>query len=269
MADNLDDLLTCCVCREKYRQDGNHTSRTLPCKHTACGFCIKNIIKNNTPGQVVCPLCRETHEAKDQEKSFPLNTDILIEVQRQKVCEKHGKKLDYYCFEGESRIPVFTECLETEHKGHDFIEIKQFNEQKKKEMLEYVANMEKNAIEYEERISSVSDGIIHKLSHWIDTVVKFPVNEELSAVDSILKLLYHTRETLNDGIYDERDLETLRKMKTNMCGRREFQFPVPNGSLNSLNNELYPIILPDWEDRMNNQLLPRLTGILALCCQFY
>ena len=161
------------------------------------------------------------------------------------------------------------ECLETEHKGHDFIEIKQFNEQKKKEMLEYVANMEKNAIEYKERILSVSEVIFHKLIHWIHEVVKFPVHKELSAVDSTLKLLYDTRETLFDGIYDERDVETLRKMKTNMCGRREFQFPVPNGSLNSLNYELYPIILPDWEDRMNSQLLPRLTGIFTLCYPFY
>ena len=130
--------------------------------------------------------------------------------------------------------------------------------------------MEKNAIEYKERILSVADGIIHKLSHWIHAVVKSPVNEELSAVDSTLQFLYHNQETLHDGIYDERDVETLRKMKTNMCGRIEFEFPVPNRPhYTSLYKELYPIILPDWEDRMNYQLLPRLTGILALCYQFY
>ena len=120
----------------------------------------------------MCPLCRKTHEAKDQEESFPLNTDILIEIQKQQVCEKHGKKLDYCCFEGERRIPVCTGCLETDHVGHDFIEIKQFKEQVKKSMLENLDIIDKNLIASEERISGLKKSAHNQfmigINYWVE-----------------------------------------------------------------------------------------------------
>ena len=274
MADNLDYSLSCCVCRDRYSVDGNCKPRTLPCDHTACGFCIKNIIKNNTPGHVVCPICRETHEAEDEEKSFPLNTDILVEVQRQKVCEKHGKKLDYYCFEGKRRIPVCTKCLETDHKGHDFKEVKQFKEQEKKEILEYLDNCLKNVMAREERISGAKNFYYKEFmrgirnTSWANEMFRkyrAPVDKELSALRSTKGLLYDIQRTVHNGTYDEKNLETFVVSKE-VCCRKEFEFPVFNewDDSGSVSVERYPIILPDWEERMSSQLLPTLTGIHIL-----
>ena len=65
---SLEFLLQCQVCLEDFEEDGAHVPRLLPCTHTLCHTCIGQLIRGDW---IECPECREKHEAKKEEKSFP------------------------------------------------------------------------------------------------------------------------------------------------------------------------------------------------------
>ena len=77
--DNLERLLSCAVCYEEFEEDGNHLPRLLPCTHTVCEACIKQLIRYN---RLECPECRAKHDAKNEEKSFPPNKYLLMQIKR-------------------------------------------------------------------------------------------------------------------------------------------------------------------------------------------
>ena len=104
--ESLAELLCCVICLENYDEEGQHVPRLLPCSHTVCESCIKDLITNDT---LVCPECRKKHRAENKEKSFPQNKYLLAHIwsgkfdakessrSTQKVsqerCEKHGMEL--------------------------------------------------------------------------------------------------------------------------------------------------------------------------------
>ncbi|XP_077869512.1 E3 ubiquitin-protein ligase TRIM56-like isoform X2 [Saccoglossus kowalevskii] len=49
-----DDLLTCPVCLERYKNP-----KILPCYHSFCEECLVKL--NGPPGKVICPICRQVH----------------------------------------------------------------------------------------------------------------------------------------------------------------------------------------------------------------
>ena len=128
--------------------------------------------------------------------------DILTKVQ---LCEKHGKKLDYYCFEGERRTPVCTQCLETDYKGHDFKEIKQIKEQEK-EVWEKLDNWEMNVNIEGDNHYFLKDYALQKFSKDLEKLrrkgkeeIESLFEEQLSAQSSKLKLLHDFQENVHDG----------------------------------------------------------------------
>ena len=78
-SDNLEGILSCQVCFEDFEPDGAHVPRLLPCTHTLCLTCIGQLIKRD---MIECPECREKHEAKKDEKSFPQNKYTLVQMKR-------------------------------------------------------------------------------------------------------------------------------------------------------------------------------------------
>ena len=106
---SLDLLNSCPVCFEHFEQDGDYLPRLLPCTHTVCESCIKQLILNK---KLECPECRTKHEAKNKEKSFPQNKYLLTQIKRKSTevtdekpqeefgtCEEHGKDLIFFCKE--------------------------------------------------------------------------------------------------------------------------------------------------------------------------
>ena len=77
--DTFELLFSCQVCFEEFEEDGAHVPRLLPCTHTLCHNCIGRLIQEN---RIECPECREKHEAKNEEKSFPQNKYILTQIKR-------------------------------------------------------------------------------------------------------------------------------------------------------------------------------------------
>ena len=54
-------FLECSVCLQNFDED-KHQPHTLPCYHVCCFSCLRNILKDS---KVICPLCKITHEVKD------------------------------------------------------------------------------------------------------------------------------------------------------------------------------------------------------------
>ena len=123
--------LSCVVCFEEYQEIGDQVPKLLPCTHTACESCIKDLIRNKI---LVCPVCRMEHKAPNKEKSFSQNMYILDMIGRKQIhqrCEDHGKDLLLFCSDDPCQKPICLSCLKTDHKGHEWVEI----EEREKEML--------------------------------------------------------------------------------------------------------------------------------------
>ena len=129
---SLELLFSCQVCSKEFTFDGVHVPRLLPCTHILCHTCIGQLIKGD---RIECPQCREKHEAKKEEKSFPQSKYILTEIKRKSTqeqpkshefykCEEHGKELrNLFCEEPGCGMPICRLCLTKHHKKHNIIHI--------------------------------------------------------------------------------------------------------------------------------------------------
>ena len=122
---SMEDLLSCFICTNEFEQSGDHVPRLLPCTHTLCEKCIKELIAS---GSLRCPFDKITHPAKQKEKSFSQN--ILNQIRRismeekQKISrrrEEHGKELSLFCKEPGCQTPICVTCLRCHHRKHDFV----------------------------------------------------------------------------------------------------------------------------------------------------
>ena len=156
--DSLEEILSCQVCFEEFEEDGDHVPRILPCSHTLCHTCIGRLIERI---RIECPECRMKHDAKKEEKSFPQNKYIIIQIKKtQKLqvdhsqpekCKEHGKELNIFCKEPGCQRVICISCLSHDHKKHEVVEI----EERKKEMM---AILQKN-------IKAVTDNLKRKMQN--------------------------------------------------------------------------------------------------------
>ena len=125
------DLLSCPVCFEEFEKDGDHIPRLLPCTHTLCETCVKQLIRDN---RLECPECRTEHGGEDKEKSFPQNKYLLMHIMRKsmngkldrkekKLCEEHRQELFLFCNEPECKKPICLVCLRKSHNKHAVMDI--------------------------------------------------------------------------------------------------------------------------------------------------
>ena len=132
--DSLQLMLSCVVCLEEFEDSGDHIPRLLPCTHTLCQTCVKQLIRYQ---RLECPECRSKHDAKDEEKSFPQNKYLLMQMKRnpteakelkseqneKELCEEHGKEVVLFCKEPGCQKPICLSCLKKYHRRHDVTEI--------------------------------------------------------------------------------------------------------------------------------------------------
>ena len=150
--DSLQYLSSCVVCLEEFEEDGDHIPRLLPCTHTLCEICLKQLIRSN---KIECPECRAKHEAPREEKNFPQNKYLLIQVKRKsgnegkvqpdrekkELCEEHRKELILFCNEPECKKPICLVCLKKSHKKHDVTDIV---DEKRDVLKKKISYIEKN-----------------------------------------------------------------------------------------------------------------------------
>ena len=124
----IGDLLLCPVCKEVLRQP-----RTLPCQHSLCHDCLKNLISNidrveQNHSDFPCPVCRsvtklpKASSIEIQVVAFPINRLILSMMDAITQhnsdwphCKLHpDKSADLVCVTHD--ILVCSKCLLTNHK---------------------------------------------------------------------------------------------------------------------------------------------------------
>ena len=66
----------CPICYETFQSEGNRRPKLLPCLHTYCYLCLRQLGQKN--GQIKCPECRAWHGVPDEGiEAFPANMRIL------------------------------------------------------------------------------------------------------------------------------------------------------------------------------------------------
>merc|ERR1711974_134038 len=80
MGDQFDQLLTCCICMDRYR-----TPKLLPCQHSCLDPCMEGLV-DYVKKQVKCPECRAEHRIPyNGIQGFPTNYTL------QKFLELHSE----------------------------------------------------------------------------------------------------------------------------------------------------------------------------------
>ena len=172
--------LSCGVCLEAYNEQDDRVPRLLPCTHTVCERCIKQLIRNNT---LVCPVCRKKHRAGNNEKSFSQNMYILNHIHDKKnllkekqKCDKHKKELILFCLGEQCQGPICISCLKTDHKGHEWVEIEEHQKETLlKEMRQTRKNLEAKLvriIKVKEDIDGETDSCLKILKKTRDDLIK-------------------------------------------------------------------------------------------------
>ncbi|GAU99879.1 hypothetical protein RvY_10817 [Ramazzottius varieornatus] len=69
-SDDLEALMTCCICMDRFR-----VPKMLPCQHSFCAHCLEGLfdwVKN----QIKCPECRTEHRCSNPD-NFPTNLTMV------------------------------------------------------------------------------------------------------------------------------------------------------------------------------------------------
>ena len=207
--DSLDLLLSCVVCLEDFEEDGDKTPRLLPCTHTLCENCIKQLIRNQ---KLECPECRARHDAKNEAKSFPQNKYTLTQIRRKSLkrkqekvtraygrCKDHGKELSLFCQEPDCQIAICQTCLTKYHKKHDFVEL---DEDVKKNVILEVEQLRKNLESKINLIPPVREDVEKKTEESINELKR--KQEEINKkIEQIIKKAIDTKRKINLNLDDE------------------------------------------------------------------
>jgi len=134
----FDDIMECSICREVYTDP-----RVLPCVHTYCLKCIRELSKDKRPGdKVACPLCR---------KQFTLPSSGVKNLPKNFFVANFLEK--YYCFKCQSTICVA--CNLELHNSHKCSDINKVQDDFCKQMTSDVDNMVAGVVKCREMLDSL------------------------------------------------------------------------------------------------------------------
>jgi len=137
----VSELSTCPICFEDFEN-----AKVLPCLHTFCLQCLRDLWKDKTVGQrVPCPVCRQLFTVPSGGlAALPNNFFLqsLMEVGRPSgdspggsPCDEHpDKRLERYCLE--CRVMICRKCQAARHAKHECQEAEVVAEQFAKSLEE-------------------------------------------------------------------------------------------------------------------------------------
>ena len=164
-----DELSSCPVCFEPYKEVGGGIPRILPCHCTLCHRCIGKLLKANT---VVCPQDRQAHAAINGITSFPQNKYILIYLKNKEkdikmekhFCKKHKEAETLFCRAEECRRPICGTCQhKCQHKWHDVVDLVDEVKENQKTLLAKVEDQMKNLKACKEKLIDTKQEICNNL----------------------------------------------------------------------------------------------------------
>ena len=241
MSDSFEYILTCQICLEDFEETGEHVPRLLPCSHTLCQGCLKELIEVNV---LECPECRKKHGVfGNGVKTFPQNKYILAHIRKKEAdivkndqmsetlsqCEEHGKELVLYC--QECLISICLPCLTRNHRGHDVIEIEEAEretllarievfvndlEERKGNIFEVEKNTEEERMECVKKIKARKEELIQMIDQRHEQMLadveqkkKTDFTEELIIIEEHLNLLKNVRDIVDKEVVTQEEIKAV------------------------------------------------------------
>ena len=250
MVDSLEHILACQICLEDFEETGDRVPRIMPCTHTLCEICLKQLFKPSNRGDFVeCPECRMKHKVVNDVRTFPQNKYILTNIKRRledsakeaaqsevAKCEEHGRELILFCKRNECQKAICLTCLTKYHREHDVVDIV---EEEKETLAAEVEIILQNLKEKKQAVSVVqttinnlNDSCVQELrenqerclrlvkerfEEMIKTVDEKrlsakDIGEEISYLDQHQELLNNIKENINSDV----DAETRDNIASNL-----------------------------------------------------
>ena len=230
----------CSVCLMDYTDTGDNIPRFLPCHHTLCQSCIKQLLETVSGESFDCPECRRKCEAKKGLETFPPNKYIIQQISHRRPtsqlpkCEKHDNRIWLHCINCQKDI--CPECLSDDHRKHDVVDINHLKKEKYDEFVKSIESLREKMKKYVEKLKEAKDNIntntencIEKITAQKEEVVKLfndwvkeattqkgktvnELDELISEFDKNVKLL----NELEEGVDEQTaTLETLANKMDN------------------------------------------------------
>ena len=139
--------LECPICNYDFTENDEHVPRILPCYHTLCEACVKEILEDETT--LVCPYCSEEHEANNGFLTFQQNKYILQQLCKKPTpekthfdkCGKHdGNSCDLFCVT--CTTSICSKCLSRYHRKHDVMDLQDLKEEKCENLFANIQNVQ-------------------------------------------------------------------------------------------------------------------------------
>ncbi|KAK7483423.1 hypothetical protein BaRGS_00025363 [Batillaria attramentaria] len=112
------EALTCALCLDIYT-----SPKLLPCHHTFCQHCLKDLASRHRNNNFPCPSCRKQTAVppggvSDFQTNFYIGREDLERARVGTVCMNHIKQeLDLYCVQCD--LPICLKCKMTKHEKHE------------------------------------------------------------------------------------------------------------------------------------------------------
>ena len=256
---------TCSVCCEEFAETGDHVPRLLPCSHTMCNKCVKEISKKTF---LVCVECRKKHTIPSKTKTFPQNKYILNALkalgkeggifrnregpQNFQICSEpdHMRDLSLRCTT--CRKDICQLCLIGSHQTHQVVDIMKENTDKLRERIdilnkqsslykekllaakEEVQNTRIRSLEHIKQkrteIDKLFEDMMEKLEETI--LVEEDVDFSIAAVDEqLLKLKSVVQKIHSSGRVNDKEVEIVENAEKNMREKatsyKYFRYEIP------------------------------------------
>ena len=151
-------------------RNGGHVPRMLPCFHTFCQNCIRQLIQDIS---VTCPMCRAKHTRGNNVKKFPQNKCILTHIRRKqkpqkdssvsrksrKKCSEHRQEFCFYCKETSCQREICPECFLNEHRLHEVVNLKEGHKELSKKLLSEIKTLTTNIEHDQQELLKTKDQI--------------------------------------------------------------------------------------------------------------
>ncbi|KAK7481542.1 hypothetical protein BaRGS_00027191 [Batillaria attramentaria] len=219
-----DESLTCPLCLEVFR-----APKILPCFHTFCECCLKDLVHNHPAGTFPCPSCRQEIQLPSGgvsafKNNFYIKPEDLDKARNSTFCSKHPKKeLEVYCVRCDVLICVT--CLISSHKQHEAEDMSEAKDRLKAQLRkdksrldDSVMTVKTNAAEarrqeekeLKDKTSAVKDAILNRHATLQTALDKFR-DDALTSLDKITYEIEAQLATNSDSQLE--NLEELTKLQ--------------------------------------------------------
>ena len=174
----------CSVCLEEFTHDGDKVPKLLPCSHTLCLSCLRQLSRANQliPLETLfieCPECRVSHKVPQVTgpTGFPTNRYVLhtldletkiTELENNAVepllCQVHQKPCVMFCLKKECWDTLCPKCPAQEHQEHNLVSLAECLQESLElnEIKQDVVDSKVSLVIYEKKLREARQTVLEK-----------------------------------------------------------------------------------------------------------